>query len=66
MVSRGIWFERKFTLGLPTWMFPNVVEHPADKRLPERIGVLRRWRSVRLNGSCLSFYEQKYARPRSV
>ena len=26
MVVRGIWFERKFTLGLPTWMFPNVVE----------------------------------------
>ena len=26
MVSRGIWFERKFTLGLPIWMFPNVVE----------------------------------------
>ena len=26
MVSRGIWFERKFTLGLPAWMFPNVVE----------------------------------------
>ena len=26
MVSRGIWFGRKFTLGLPTWMFPNVVE----------------------------------------
>jgi uncharacterized damage-inducible protein DinB len=26
MVSRGIWFERKFTLGLPVWMFPNVVE----------------------------------------
>lgn len=42
-----------------------VVEHPATKRLPERIGVLRRWRSVRLNGSCLSFYEQKYARARS-
>lgn len=26
MVSRGIWFERKFALGLPVWMFPNVVE----------------------------------------
>lgn len=26
MVSRGIWFERKFTLGLPAGMFPNVVE----------------------------------------
>lgn len=40
-----------------------VVEYPAEKRLPERIGVLRRWRSVRLNESCVSFYEQKYARP---
>lgn len=26
MVSRGIWFEREFTPGLPVWMFPNVVE----------------------------------------
>ena len=42
-----------------------VVEHPSGKRLPERIGVLRRWRSVRLGDSCVSFYEQKYARPRS-
>ena len=42
-----------------------VVEHPAQMRLPERVGVLRRWRSVRLNGSCLSFYEQKYAPARS-
>jgi 16S rRNA (guanine(966)-N(2))-methyltransferase RsmD len=40
-----------------------VVEHPAEKRLPERLGVLRRWRGVRLNDSCVSFYEQKYARP---
>ena len=42
-----------------------VVEHPAEKRLPERVGVLRRWRSVRQADSCVSFYEQKYARPRS-
>ena len=41
-----------------------VVEHPAGKRLPERIGVLRRWRGVRQGDSCVSFYEQKYARPR--
>ena len=26
MVSRGIWFEREFSLGLPVWMFPNVLE----------------------------------------
>jgi uncharacterized damage-inducible protein DinB len=26
MVNRGAWFERKFTLGLPVWMFPNVLE----------------------------------------
>ena len=26
MVGRGVWFERKFMLGLPVWMFPNVVE----------------------------------------
>jgi uncharacterized damage-inducible protein DinB len=25
-VNRFIWFERKFELGLPVWMFPNVVE----------------------------------------
>ena len=42
-----------------------VVEHLVEKRLPERIGVLRRWRGVRLGDSCVSFYEQKYARPRS-
>ena len=42
-----------------------VVEHPSGKRLPESVGALKRWRSVRLNGSSVSFYEQKYARPRS-
>lgn len=26
MVSREVWFERRFTLGLPVWMLPNVVE----------------------------------------
>jgi uncharacterized damage-inducible protein DinB len=26
MVSRMIWFERKFDLGLPVWMLPNVIE----------------------------------------
>jgi DinB superfamily len=26
MVERAIWFERQFTLGLPDWMFPNVLE----------------------------------------
>jgi uncharacterized damage-inducible protein DinB len=26
MINRGVWFERQFTLGLPHWMFPNVVE----------------------------------------
>jgi len=43
-----------------------VVEHPAEKRLPERVGVLRRWRGVRLGESCVSFYEQRYARPRGL
>lgn len=39
MVSRGIWFERKFTLGLPTWMFPNVVERlrGTPARVEERL-----------------------------
>ena len=41
------------------------VEHNFEKRLPERIGVLRRWRGVRLGDSCVSFYEQKYARVRA-
>jgi 16S rRNA (guanine966-N2)-methyltransferase len=41
-----------------------VVEHPPDKRMAERVGVLRRWRAIRLGDSCVSFYEQKYARPR--
>jgi uncharacterized damage-inducible protein DinB len=26
MSSSGVWFERKFTLGLPASMFPNVIE----------------------------------------
>jgi hypothetical protein len=26
MVERGVWFERKFTPGLPVWMLPNVIE----------------------------------------
>jgi uncharacterized damage-inducible protein DinB len=25
-VSRRAWIEREFTLGLPAWMFPNVIE----------------------------------------
>jgi uncharacterized damage-inducible protein DinB len=25
-VSRRAWVEREFTLGLPSWMFPNVIE----------------------------------------
>ena len=41
-----------------------VVEHHPAKKLPERVGVLRSWRSVRLGDSCLSFYEQKNARAR--
>ncbi len=36
------------------------MEHQAGRRLPEAIGVLRRWRDVRQGDTCVSFYEQKY------
>ncbi len=34
-----------------------VVEHHCERRLPDRVGSLRRWRVIRLGESCLSFYE---------
>ena len=37
-----------------------VVEHHAGRKLPDSIGVLRRWRGVRQGETCVSFYEQKY------
>jgi 16S rRNA (guanine966-N2)-methyltransferase len=40
-----------------------VVEHQAGRKLPDAIGVLRRWRGVRQGDTCVSFYEQKYRRP---
>jgi 16S rRNA (guanine966-N2)-methyltransferase len=42
-----------------------IVEHHSGRKLPETLGVLRRWRSVRLGDSCVSFYEQKYSRPQN-
>lgn len=40
------------------------VEHPVRKKLAPSYGVLRRFREIRQGESCLSFYEQKYAKPR--
>lgn len=36
-----------------------VVEHHCDNRLTERLGALRRWRTIRQGDSCLSFYDRK-------
>ena len=36
-----------------------VVEHHCERRLADRLGVLRRWRLVWQGQSCLSFYERR-------
>ena len=48
-VSRRAWVEREFTLGVPAWMFPNVIERlrgtparVADMTRPLAPGVLAR------------------------
>jgi 16S rRNA (guanine(966)-N(2))-methyltransferase RsmD len=38
-----------------------VVEHHCDNRLPDTVGLLRRWRIIRQGESCLSFYEMQKA-----
>jgi 16S rRNA (guanine966-N2)-methyltransferase len=38
-----------------------VVEHHCDNRLPDVVGVMRRWRIIRQGESCLSFYERQYS-----
>lgn len=40
MVNRMIWFERKFDLGLPLWMLPNVIERL--RGTPARVDELTR------------------------
>lgn len=42
MNSRMIWFERQFTLDLPLWMYPNVVERVrgTPARLEDRLASL--------------------------
>jgi uncharacterized damage-inducible protein DinB len=40
MVSRINWFERKFDLGLPVWMLPNVIERL--RGTPARVDELTR------------------------
>ena len=39
-VSRRAWVEREFTLGLPAWMFPNVIERL--RGTPARVAELTR------------------------
>ena len=36
-----------------------VAEHHCDNKLPDAVGVIRRWRTIRQGDSCLSFYERK-------
>ncbi len=44
MNQRVVWFERSFTLDLPLWMYPNVVERVrgTPARLEDRLSVLPR------------------------
>ncbi|MDQ3818604.1 MAG: 16S rRNA (guanine(966)-N(2))-methyltransferase RsmD [Acidobacteriota bacterium] len=36
-----------------------IVEHHCENRLPDNIGVIKRWRVIRQGESCLSFYERQ-------
>ena len=50
-------FGKGLTLKRPHGVL--VVEHYCENRLEDTVGVMRRWRTIRQGGSCLSFYEQK-------
>ncbi|MFQ5628077.1 MAG: DinB family protein [bacterium] len=52
MIKQIQWFERKFTLGLPAWMFPNLIERlrGLPPRLEMQVGLLppkiSTWRDI--------------------
>ena len=60
MSERMIWFERQFTLDLPLWMYPNVVERVrgTPARLEDRLLSLPREVLTRRTGGSWSIQEQ--------
>jgi len=60
MMPRPVWFERKFTLDLPLWMYPNVVERVrgTPARLEDRLLKLPREVLTRRDGDGWSMQEQ--------
>jgi uncharacterized damage-inducible protein DinB len=59
MNERMIWFERRFTLDLPLWMYPNVLERVrgTPARLEDRLPALPRELLTRRTGSGWSIQE---------
>lgn len=60
MTPRNVWFERKFTLDLPLWMYPNVLERVrgTPARLEDRLLKLPREVLTRRDGIDWSMQEQ--------
>ncbi|HJR08462.1 MAG TPA: DinB family protein [Pyrinomonadaceae bacterium] len=60
MMPRNIWFERKFTLDLPLWMYPNVLERVrgTPARLEDRLARLPREILTRRDSTNWSIQEQ--------
>jgi uncharacterized damage-inducible protein DinB len=60
MSERMIWFERQFTLDLPLWMYPNVVERVrgTPARLEDRLLSLPRELLTQRTGNQWSIQEQ--------
>ena len=60
MSERRIWFERQFTLDLPLWMYPNVLERVrgTPARLEDRLLSLPRELLTRRNAGSWSIQEQ--------
>jgi hypothetical protein len=59
-MPRTVWFERKFTLDLPLWMYPNVLERVrgTPARLEDRLLELPREVLARRDGDNWSIQEQ--------
>ena len=60
MNQRLVWFERQFTLDLPLWMYPNVVERVrgTPARLEDRLSALPREILTKRDGDNWSMQEQ--------
>jgi hypothetical protein len=59
MISHLAWFEREFALGLPVWMFPNVLERlrGTPARVESLLGGVPRERLTRRDGERWSAQE---------